>query len=95
MDKYIFVDAWAWLALSNRKDMHHEIAKEEYGKIKAAGYRMITSDYVIDELITSLFRNVDFSGAIEFMEQELAINNVFTGDIHFEQVNLGFKIIPK
>jgi len=33
---------------------------------------MITSDYVIDELITSLFRNVDFSSAIEFMESLFA-----------------------
>jgi len=33
MDKFIFVDAWAWLALSNRKDMHHEPAKRGYGEI--------------------------------------------------------------
>ncbi|MCG2728137.1 MAG: hypothetical protein L6244_05775 [Candidatus Methanoperedenaceae archaeon] len=61
MDKYIFVDAWVWLALSktfkkglsnegyathtltlrkpkyrlsNRKDMHHELAKKGYGEMK-------------------------------------------------------------
>jgi predicted nucleic acid-binding protein len=143
MDKYIFVDAWAWLALSNRKDLHHEVAKKEYGEMKAAGCRMVTSDYVLDEVITALFRNVVFSSAIEFIEslfaaikdnqikleritesrfktawslrkqyqdkldisftdltsfvlmQELAINSVFTGDAHFNQVNLGFEIIPK
>lgn len=142
-NKYVFVDAWAWLALSNRKDMHHELAKKWYGEIKAAGYRMVTSDYVLDEVITTLFKNVAFSGAIEFIEslfaaikdkqikferitekrfktawslrkryqdkpdisftdltsfvlmQELEINNVFTGDAHFQQVNLGFEIIPK
>lgn len=143
MDKYIFVDAWAWLALSNRKDMHHELAKKGYGEMKAAGYRMVTSDYVLDEVITALFKNVVFSSAIEFIEslfaaikdnqikleritetrfknawslrkkyqdkpdisftdltsfvlmQELTINSVFTGDAHFNQVNLGFEIIPK
>ncbi len=142
-NEYVFVDAWAWLALSNKKDMSHELAKKWYGEIKAAGYRMVTSDYVLDEVITTLFKNVAFSGAIEFIEslfaaikdnqikferitetrfktawslrkryqdkpdisftdltsfvlmQELEINNVFTGDAHFNQVNLGFEIIPK
>lgn len=141
--KYIFVDAWAWLALSNKKDISHELAKKWYGEIKTTGYRMVTSDYVLDEVITALFKNVAFSGAIEFIEslfaaikdkqikieritetrfktawslrkkdqdkpdisftdltsfvlmQELAINDVFTGDAHFNQVNLGFEIIPK
>ncbi len=143
MNKYIFVDAWAWLALSNRKDMHHELAKKGYGEMKASGYRMVTSDYVLDEVITALFKNVVFSSAIEFMEslfaaikdnqiklerinetrfktawslrkkyqdkpeisftdltsfvlmQELEINSVFTADVHFNQVNLGFEILPK
>jgi predicted nucleic acid-binding protein len=143
MNKYIFVDTWAWLALSNKKDIHHEIAKKWYGEMKSIGYRMVTSDYVLDEVITALFKNVVFSSAIEFMEslfaaieenqikleriteprikiawslrkkyhdkpdisftdlssfvlmQELAINSVFTGDSHFEHVNLGFEIMPK
>jgi len=29
-DELVFVDAWAWLALSNRKDTHHERAKRRY-----------------------------------------------------------------
>jgi predicted nucleic acid-binding protein len=83
MNKYIFVDTWAWLALSNRKDMHYELAKKWYGEMKAAGYIMVTSDYVLDEVITTLFKNVVFSSAIEFI------------DVHFKHVNLGFDIIPK
>lgn len=142
-NKRIFVDTWAWLALSNRKDAHHEIAKKEYEEIKAAGYRIVTSDYVLDEVITALFRNVVFGRAVQFVEslfaaikgnqikleritearfkaawllrkkyqdkpdisftdltsfvlmQELRINKVFTGDSHFEEINLGFEILPK
>ncbi len=142
-NKYVFVDAWAWLALSNNRDMSHELAKKWYGEIKTTGYRMVTSDYVLDEVITALFKNVAFGGAIEYIEslfaaikakqikleritetrfkaawllrikyqdkqdisftdltsfvlmQELEINTVFTGDAHFNQVNLGFEIIPK
>ena len=143
MAELVFVDTWAWLALSNRKDVHHELARKSYDEIKTAGYRLVTSDYVLDEVITALFRNVIFASAVQFIEslftamsgnqikleritetrfkvawslrkkyqdkpdisftdftsfvlmQELVINNVFTGDSHFERVNLGFEIIPK
>ena len=143
MDRYVFVDTWAWLALSNRKDVHHEPATKEYEEITAVGYRLVTSDYVLDEVITALFRSVDFGSAVQFSEslfaaikdnqiklewitearfkaawsmrkryqdktdisftdltsfvtmQELEMNKVFTGDIHFEKVNLGFEILPK
>lgn len=142
-NKLIFVDAWAWLALSNRKDAHHELAKRSYTEIKAVGYRLVTSDYVLDEVITALFRSVAFGSAVQFVDslfaairsnrimleritearfkvawslrkryrdkpdisftdltsfvlmQELWINKVFTGDSHFEKVNLGFEILPK
>ena len=143
-NKRIFVDTWAWLALSNRKDAHHELAKKEYEEIKEEGYRIfVTSDYVLDEVITALFRNVAFASAVQFVEslfaaikgnqikleritearfkaawsrrkkyrdkpdisftdltsfvlmQELWINKVFTGDAHFEKINLGFEILPK
>jgi len=142
-DRYIFVDTWAWLALSNRKDMHHELAVKGYREIQETEHKIVTSDYVLDEVITALFRNVVSSSAVQFVEslltaikidqielekitedrfkaawslrkkyqdkpdisftdltsfvimQELAINKVFTGDIHFEKVNLGFEILPK
>jgi len=135
-DKLIFVDTWAWLALANRKDKYHEIAKRGYREIREKGYLIVTSDYILDEVITALFRNVSFNQAVKFVEfkqiilervnedrfnsawelrkkyqdkpdisftdltsfvimQELGITKVFTGDEHFEKVNLGFEIFPK
>lgn len=63
----IFIDTWAWLALANRKDSYREIAKVCYEKIKTMGYKFVTSDYVLDETITILFRNVTYSKALMFM----------------------------
>ncbi len=67
-NKPIFVDAWAWLALANRKDAYHEFANKGYAEIRAAGYRLVTSDYVLDEVITALFRSVAYGSAIRFIE---------------------------
>jgi len=44
MDSYVFLDTWAWRALSNRKDEHHEPAKKEYKEINAAGYRTLSKE---------------------------------------------------
>ena len=68
----MFVDAWAWLALSNRKDAHHEPATKEYEEITAAGYSLVTSDYVLDEVITALFRSVAFGSAVQLSESLFA-----------------------
>ena len=139
----IFIDTWAWLALANRKDSYHESVKEYYFKIRKEKYWLITSDYVLDEVITALFINVAFDSAVKFVEslftmikdgqlelekiidkgfkeawilrkkyadkpdisftdlttfaimQKRKIKRVFTGDSHFEKVNLGFEIFPK
>jgi len=58
-NKRIFVDTWAWLALSNKPD-------------------------------------ISFTDLTSFvLMQELVINKAFTGDAHFEEINLGFEILPK
>jgi len=33
MGESVFIDTWAWLALSNRKDAHYKLAKKEYEEI--------------------------------------------------------------
>jgi len=66
--RLIFVDTWAWLALANRKDAYHSVAQRGYAQIKAAGDRLVTSDYVLDETITALFRSVAYKNAVQFVE---------------------------
>jgi predicted nucleic acid-binding protein len=66
--RLIFVDTWAWLALANRKDAYHSTAQKCYAEIKADGLKLVTSDYVLDETITALFRNVAYKNAVQFVE---------------------------
>lgn len=80
-DKLIFVDTWAWLALANKKDKYHEIAKRGYKEIREKGYLIVTTDYILDEVITALFRNVPFNQAVKFIESLLKA-------IKFKQITL-------
>ncbi|MCK9441941.1 MAG: PIN domain-containing protein [Methanothrix sp.] len=68
INRSIFVDSWAWLALANRRDSWHQAAAKGYEQIEADGWLLVTSDYVLDEVITSLFKRVNFDGALKFIE---------------------------
>ena len=66
-----FIDTWAWLALADKKDNNHNIARKTYDKIKKRS--LITSNFIIDELITLLFRSVSYDKAVLFVGAILAM----------------------
>lgn len=81
INRSIFVDSWAWLALANKRDSWHQVAARGYEQIKAEGWFLVTSDYVLDEVITSLFKRVDFDGALKFIDALIS-------DVKAEQISL-------
>jgi predicted nucleic acid-binding protein len=137
----IFVDTWAWIALSSRRDQYHAAAQAVHRQISGK-QRYVTSYSVLSELITYLYGNIDSATADAFINsilwagaqgiyeiveitperfgrawvlrqkyrdkpdisfvdltsivvmQELGINDIFTGDAHFQRVNLGFRLLP-
>lgn len=143
MNNAIFADTWALLALANRRDRFHSVASICYESIVERSFSLVISDYVLDETITALFKEVRFDEAAKFVQalleaadsgqivferideerfrsawllrkiyrdkqdisftdlssfvvmKELGITKAFTGDIHYEQVGLGFEIMPK
>jgi predicted nucleic acid-binding protein len=138
----IFLDTGAWIALALKRDQNHRRAKALHKKLRRAGRRYITTDFVLSELIAHLYRTltpaqaqgfvnsilaavdagtyllvhvspqqfrrawqmrqkyhdkpdisfVDFTSMI--VMQDLGIIDVFTGDTHFQEVNLGFQLYP-
>ena len=68
----LFVDTWGWLALEDSEDVDHHRTAAFYGRFRRAGGRVITTDYVLDETVTRLFRRRPFAEAREFMEGLLA-----------------------
>ena len=68
MAERLFVDTWGWLALGHRRDPHHQPVKDYYQEQSEKGTRIYTSDYILDEVLTLLFRREVFAEAVSFME---------------------------
>jgi predicted nucleic acid-binding protein len=138
----VFVDAWAWIALASQDDQHHEAAAAEHGRLVKQRREYVTTDFVLGEVVTHIYRTQDVAEAeafigglwdrldrneyrmvhltpaqvrqawqmrkkyrdkpdISFVDftsfvvmRDLGISDVFTGDAHFEQVGMGFRLVP-
>ena len=84
-DRAIFIDSWALLALANRSDGHHKVAADTYEDIKLQKYLKVTSDFVLDETITSLFNKMNFDGAQRFVEALFV--DIKSGQIRMERID--------
>lgn len=68
MAEAVFIDTWGWLALGHHRDNHHQEVRNLYKELRSRGERIFTSDYVLDEVITLLFRREKLEDATHFME---------------------------
>lgn len=64
----VFVDTWGWMALGHRREPRHEKVQVFYRKLRAQQIPIYTSDYVLDELITLLFRRENFTESVRFVD---------------------------
>ena len=56
-------DTWGWLTLRDRKESRHQEVKDFYSQFRSQKGIIYTSDYVLDETITLLFRRLPFKTA--------------------------------
>lgn len=66
--KQIFVDTGAWDALVDSGDLNHELALLFQGEISGR-YKLVATNYVLDELYTLLLMNVGYRRTAEFKRQ--------------------------
>ncbi len=64
----IFVDTWAWLALAYAKDPYHARAVDQHRRFQLEGRRYLTTDFIVNELISSLFSVSPFDEARRFVD---------------------------
>ena len=60
---YLFVDTWGWLVLEDRKHPAHAETVRIRRRHTDSGGRLVTTDYVLDEMITRLFSRRPFPEA--------------------------------
>lgn len=61
----LFVDTWGWLAIADRKEAGHAAAAEIFRQARRSG-GAITSNFVLDETFTHLFKRRPFEDAWHF-----------------------------
>jgi predicted nucleic acid-binding protein len=61
----LFVDSWGWLVLAREEDPAHAAAASIRNECKTPG-SVVTTDYVLDETFTLLFKRASFSQALNF-----------------------------
>ncbi len=63
MEKYnhfLFVDTWGWLTLFDKKEKYHNQVRKTIENLADKGYQLVTTDFVLDETNTILFRRLQF-----------------------------------
>jgi len=80
----IFLDTWGWMVLGCRNDPYHSAIAKLYSECRNSKTVIYTSDYVLDELISLLFRRESYPEALNFMNGILSAANL--GIIRIEKI---------
>jgi uncharacterized protein len=61
----LFVDTWGWVAVADRRDTGHKAATEIFRQARRSG-GVVTSNFILDETFTHLFKRRTFEEAWHF-----------------------------
>jgi predicted nucleic acid-binding protein len=135
----LLIDTWGWLVLEDSKDPSHQAASRTYAEAVRTSGDVFTTNFVLDETISLLFRRRPFEEVARFtrglltspfigieeitqarfrkafdlrlmfrdkpdisftdlttmiVAQDLKVTDILTGDRHFIQAGLGFRLLP-
>ena len=80
----LFIDTWGWLTLRDKREVRHRETQTIYNQLRDQGGRFVTTDYVLDETFTLLFKRLSFLQARKSMEKlDEAIQD---GYLHLERI---------
>lgn len=84
MDKKLFMDTWGWLVLRDQSHSRHGLLAGFLKSFLASGGLLYTTDYVLDETFTMLFRRLPLSKAESSLK--LIINSLKAGEFFMEWI---------
>ena len=82
----LFIDTWGWLALHDRRDKRHAEAVEFYHWFRQQRGLAYTSDYVLDETITLLYRRLPIPLAAEALN--IVLQAADSGYLQLERIDV-------
>ena len=59
MDNLLFVDTWGWLTLHDKRESYHQKTVDFYQTLLRQKGKFYTTDYVLDETFTLLFKRLN------------------------------------
>jgi predicted nucleic acid-binding protein len=62
----LFIDTWGWLVLEDSRDPQHRVASRIYAATAKASGNIFTTNFVLDETFSRLFRRRPFEEASRF-----------------------------
>ena len=102
MAELVFVDTWGWLTLHDKREQRHADLKQYFLRMEGQGVRWQTTDYVLDETFTILFRRLPANqakgavGLLREMGRKRLLKVESIGPELFEKiVQLRFKLLDK
>jgi predicted nucleic acid-binding protein len=78
----LLIDTWGWLTLRDKRESRHKEVANFFNNFYFQSNFVYTTDYVLDETFTLLFKRLSSSQAKESME--LLLNSVKEGLINLE-----------
>lgn len=80
----LFVDTWGWYTLRNKREAYHQEVASFYRDCRVNGGIVFTTDYVLDETLTLMFKRFSVDGALESMQ--IIMDSVEVGDVIAEWI---------
>ena len=68
MERLIFVDSGAWIAVTDVRDQYHRAASQTYRRLLQQGQVMVTTNLVIAESYSAVRRSMGHATAIRFLQ---------------------------
>jgi len=63
----LIIDTWGWLSLADDREPRHREVREIVSQLAPAGESAVTTDYILDETFTLVFRRLPYARARRFV----------------------------